>query len=417
MADALEPLVADGVIEEVISRLKSGKEADIYLVQHAGEIVAAKVYKERTARNFHNNAQYLEGRRNRSSRTQRAIDKGSRFGQAAAEEAWKATESDVLHQLYAAGVRVPQPVLFYEGVLLMEAVIDPEGHPAPRLIDAPIQPERAADLYADLRSQAIRILTLDLIHGDLSPYNVLLAWNGPTIIDFPQAVGAAHNQQAEFFFTRDLENIRRFFATLDPTLNTRSGDAWEIWRAYQRRELTPDFVPSGKAQPGPRREFIPGARGGGGGQGPRQRGHGGGGRPGHEGGAPKHEQRGHGGGGRAGHDGGAPKHEQRGHGGGGGRPGHEGGPPSHGHRGHGGPRTGHEGGGPKQEHRSPGGGSPGNDSRGPRHEPRGQSGRPRGHHEPSGSGPGGRPPSGDGQGPGGDDRPRSPGRRRRRRRH
>lgn len=287
MVDPLVQLVGDGVIEEVISRLKSGKEADIYLVQHQGEIVAAKVYKERNARNFHNNAAYKEGRRERNSRTQRAIDKGSKFGQAASEEAWKTAESDALQKLFAAGVRVPQPVLFYEGVLLMEAVIDPQGHPAPRLIDAPIPVERVAEYYADVRSQMVHMLTLDLIHGDLSPYNVLLAWNGPVIIDFPQVIGAAHNQQAEAFFTRDLDNIRNFFGTFEPSLLLRTGDAYEIWRAYQRRELSRDFVPTGRVQPptmaAPGRRGPRGPRTGRGGpapqaespaRGPRQAGHG-----------------------------------------------------------------------------------------------------------------------------------------------
>lgn len=249
MAEPLALLLDDGVIDEVYTRLKTGKEAEIYLVRHAGEVVAAKVYKERNQRNFKNNATYMEGRRVRNTRTQRAIDKGSRFGQASAEQAWKAKESEALHKLHAAGVRVPRPVMFYEGVLLMEAVLDSDGRPAPRLIEAAIPREKAAEWYADLRSQAVKMLCCDLVHGDLSPYNVLAAWNGPTIIDFPQVVGAAHNSQAERFFIRDLENIRRFFAQHDPALHAAAGDAREIWRAFVRRELTPDFVPTGRALP------------------------------------------------------------------------------------------------------------------------------------------------------------------------
>jgi RIO kinase 1 len=249
MNDPLAPLVADGIIDEVLSRLKSGKEADIYLVRHAGEILAAKVYKDRSVRSFQNDAVYKEGRATRNSRTQRAMDKGSRFGREAAEDAWKTRESEALDTLFAAGVRVPKPHLFYEGVLLMEVVVDAEGRPAPRLIDAAIPPERAVELYTDLRQQAIRILMCDLIHGDLSAYNVLFAWNGPTVIDLPQIVGAAHNSQAEFFFRRDLEAIRRFFASIAPTLGARASDATEIWQAYVRRELRPDFVPSGRIEP------------------------------------------------------------------------------------------------------------------------------------------------------------------------
>src|SRR5512145_3471835 len=165
MAEPLALLLDDGVIDEVYTRLKTGKEAEIYLVRHAGEVVAAKVYKERNARNFKNNAAYKEGRRVRNTRTQRAMDKGSRFGQAASEDAWKAKESDALHRLHAAGVRVPRPVIFYEGVLLMEVVVDASGHPAPRLVDAPLAREQAAGIYAELRKQAVGMLACDLVHG------------------------------------------------------------------------------------------------------------------------------------------------------------------------------------------------------------------------------------------------------------
>ena len=247
MHDPLAPLLADGVIEGVVARLKSGKEADIYLVEHAGQVVAAKVYKSRQTRSFRNNAAYKEGRLVRDTRMQRAMDRGSRFGQAASEEAWKAKEAEALHKLHAAGVRVPQPVMYYEGVLLMELVLDAEGRPAPRLVDAHVPADLATAYYADLRQQAVRMLACDLIHGDLSPYNVLLAWNGPTVIDFPQVVGAAHNSQAEHFFHRDLQSIWRFLASADPRLRGAAHDAREIWRAYVRRELTPDFVPTGEA--------------------------------------------------------------------------------------------------------------------------------------------------------------------------
>ncbi len=228
MVDPLEPLLADGVIDEVVARLKSGKEADLWLVRHGAEIVAAKVYKSRQARSFKNNSAYLEGRKVRNSRTQRAMDRGSRFGQAAAEEAWKTKEADALHALHAAGVSVPRPVLFYEGVLLMEVVVDAAGRPAPRLVDARLEREQAAEMYAGLRSQVVKMLCCDLVHGDLSPYNVLLGREGPVIIDFPQVVGAAHNSQAEGFFFRDLANLRHFFEALDPALRAAAGDGREI---------------------------------------------------------------------------------------------------------------------------------------------------------------------------------------------
>ncbi len=248
MLDPLAPLLADGVVDEVLTRLKSGKEADVWLVRHRDEILAAKVYKARQARSFKNDAAYREGRQVRDTRMQRAMDRGSRFGQAAAEEAWKAKESDAMHRLHAAGLRVPRPILFHEGVLLMEVVVDADGRPAPRLVDAGLGREQAAAVYAELRRQAIGMLACDLIHGDLSPYNVLVAWDGPVVIDFPQVVGAAHNSQAERFFLRDLQNIHHFCLALDPALRAAEGDGREIWRAYVRRELTPDFVPTGRAR-------------------------------------------------------------------------------------------------------------------------------------------------------------------------
>jgi RIO kinase 1 len=257
MHDPLAPLLADGVIDEIVSRLKGGKEADVWLVRAGGRTVAAKVYKARQARSFKNDAAYKEGRKVRNTRTQRAMDRGSRFGQAAAEDAWKEKESDALFRLHAAGVRVPRPVLFHEGVLLMEVVVDAHGHPALRLVDARIAREQAAGIYADLRKQAVGMLACGLIHGDLSPYNVLLGAHGPVVIDLPQVVDAAHNSQAEKFFLRDLESIRRFCASLDPALGGE-GDGREIWQAYVRRELTADFVPTGRV-PEPRRAERPAA--------------------------------------------------------------------------------------------------------------------------------------------------------------
>jgi RIO kinase 1 len=157
MLEPLTPLLADGVIDEVVSRLKSGKEADVWLVRHGDEILAAKVYKARHARSFKNDAAYREGRQVRDTRMQRAMDRGTRFGQAAAEEAWKAKESDAMHRLHAAGLRVPRPILFHEGVLLMEVVVDGEGRPAPRLVDAPsTRASGASRRRRSMRSSAAR---------------------------------------------------------------------------------------------------------------------------------------------------------------------------------------------------------------------------------------------------------------------
>jgi RIO kinase 1 len=243
MTDHLDVLLTDGVIDEVLGRLKSGKEANISLVRRGDDVLAAKVYKDRSTRSFKNNADYKEGRKVRNSRTQRAIDGGGRFGRDAAEQAWKSAEADALYKLVGSGVRVPVPVMFYEGVLLMELVKDGEGRPAPRMIDVAIESSAAVGVYADLVAQIIAMLCCDLIHGDLSPYNILAAADGPTIIDFPQVVSAVHSSRAEFFFLRDFDNVVRFVSGFDPTLAVHRHDGRAIWRAYVGRELTREFVP------------------------------------------------------------------------------------------------------------------------------------------------------------------------------
>jgi RIO kinase 1 len=182
----------------------------------------------------------------RNSRSQRAIDRGSRFGQAAAEDAWKSAEVDALYKLHAADVRVPSPVMFLDGVLLMELVLDTHGDAAPRLIDVRLSAEEAARTYDDMITQLVRTLSCDLIHGDLSPYNVLWGAAGPTIIDFPQIVSASHNSRSEFYFLRDARSILGHLARIDGRLHARSGDPAEIWRAYMRRELSPDFRPAAR---------------------------------------------------------------------------------------------------------------------------------------------------------------------------
>jgi RIO kinase 1 len=243
----LEDLLSEGVISEVIARLKSGKEAEVYVVRYGGNVVAAKVYKDRAHRSFKNNADYKEGRAVRNTRSQRAMTRGSSFGKTATEDAWKAAEVDALYKLHAAGVRVPTPVIYLDGVLLMELVLGDDGEAAPRVIDFDLTPEQANAAYKDMLGQLVKMLTCDLIHGDLSPYNVLWGATGPTIIDFPQIISASHNSRSEVFFLRDARNILGHFASVDRSLNARSGDASEIWRTYVRRELTPEYLPSGRA--------------------------------------------------------------------------------------------------------------------------------------------------------------------------
>jgi RIO kinase 1 len=256
MASGLEHLLAEGVISEVLARLQSGKEAEVYVVRFGGKVVAAKVYKDRAQRSFKNNSTYKEGRSVRNSRSQRAIDRGSKFGKSAAEDAWKEAEADALYKLHAAEVRVPTPVLYLDGVLLMELVLDGQGNAARRLIDTDLTVGEANAAYHDMIAQLVRILSCDLIHGDLSPYNVLWGADGPVIIDFPQIVSASHNSSSEQFFLRDADNILGHFARIDRSLMVRQSDPLEIWGAYRRRELTPDFRPSGRPRAA-RPAFVP----------------------------------------------------------------------------------------------------------------------------------------------------------------
>nr|MDQ3370563.1 hypothetical protein [Myxococcota bacterium] len=265
MSDQLDVLIADGIIDEVVGRLKSGKEASISLVRRGDEVMAAKVYKDRATRSFKNNTGYKEGRKVRNSRTQRAMDSGGKFGRDAAEQEWKSAEADALYKLVDTGVRVPTPRLFYEGVLLMDLVRDADGRPAPRLIEITIEREAALGMYADLCAQIISMLCCDLIHGDLSPYNILAAADGPTIIDFPQVISAVHNTRAEYYFLRDFDNVVQFFAGFDPSLAVHTADGRAIWRAYVSRDLTPQFVPPPPPPPratrGPDRRSRPDDRG------------------------------------------------------------------------------------------------------------------------------------------------------------
>ncbi len=250
--ERLQALVDEGVLDAIYNQLKTGKEAEVWLVSHHGEPVAAKLYKEREFRSFKNDAAYREGRTVRNTRTQRAMDKGSKFGREQSEEAWKSAEVDAMFALHAAGVRVPKPVLFYEGTLLMEVIGDAEGRVAPRLVECVIEKDQAEPMYRQLRGEVIKMLSADWIHGDLSEFNILMGVNGPVIIDFPQVITAAKNSRSEQFFRRDLGNLTRFFSAIDPSITQKHGhDADEIWRAYVRRNLHAEFEPRAPRPGGP----------------------------------------------------------------------------------------------------------------------------------------------------------------------
>jgi len=235
----LQPLLEEGVIDGVVRQLMSGKEAMVFVVRSGGETRCAKVYKEAQQRSFRQAVDYTENRRTRSSREARAMAKRTRFGRAAQERAWQSAEVDALHRLAAAGVRVPRPYNFHEGVLVMELVADAEGNAAPRLNDVELSPEEARDFHARLIGEVVRMLCAGVIHGDLSEFNVLAGADGPVIIDLPQAVDAAGNNHAAAMLERDVANLRNFFGRRAPEiLATNYGG--EIWAAYEAGTLRPD---------------------------------------------------------------------------------------------------------------------------------------------------------------------------------
>jgi RIO kinase 1 len=244
MPDSLATLVDYGIIQEVVRPLMSGKEAQVYLVVSEGEVRVAKVYKEAQARTFKHRAEYTEGRKTRNTRDQRAIAKRTRHGRAQDEAAWRSTEVDMIHRLSDAGVRVPQPHQFIDGVLVMELIKDADGNPAPRLGDLSFGPERALEIYDDLIREVVRMLCAGVVHGDLSDFNVLMGAKGPALIDFPQSVDPASNQNARRLLLRDVENLHRFLARLAPEAS-RPPYAQEMWELYQGNRLRPDTKLSG----------------------------------------------------------------------------------------------------------------------------------------------------------------------------
>ncbi len=235
----LQPLVEDGLIDEVISQLMSGKEADVYVVRCGDDIRCAKVYKEVRKRSFKKAALYQEGRKVRNSRRARAMEKGSKFGRGEQEATWQTAEVDALYRLAGAGVRVPEPYGCTDGVLLMELVTDAEGDVAPRLNDVTMDAETALRHHASVMRSVTRMLCAGLVHGDLSEFNVLVDDEGPVIIDLPQAVDAAGNNNAGKMLARDVDNITHYYAQFAPEL-AETQYAKEIWMLYENGELTPD---------------------------------------------------------------------------------------------------------------------------------------------------------------------------------
>jgi len=241
----LQPLIDDGLIDEVISRLMSGKEADVFIVRCGDKIRCAKVYKDVTKRSFKKAAQYQEGRKARSGRQARAMEKGSNYGRRQQEKVWQNAEVDALSRLARAFVRVPETFGCVDGVLLMELITDEAGNVAPRLGDVTMSEEQAIEDYTLMMHYIMLMLCEGIVHGDLSEFNVLVDDSGPVIIDLPQAVNAAANNSAKEMFTRDVNNMRRYYGEFAPAL-LQTQYAKEIWALFEEGNLTPDSILSGE---------------------------------------------------------------------------------------------------------------------------------------------------------------------------
>jgi RIO kinase 1 len=241
----LQSLLDEGLIDSVQRQLMSGMEATVYVVRCGDDTRCAKVYKEATQRSFRQAVDYTENRKVKNTRQARAMAKGTRFGREMQEAAWQSAEVDALYRLAAAGVRVPKPHNFHDGVLLMELVVDAHGDAAPRLNDVHFMPEQALAHHATLIAEVVRMLCAGVVHGDLSEFNILLGADGPVIIDLPQAVDAAGNNHAQRMLQRDVDNLRDFFGRFaPPLLQSRYGE--EIWDLYQRGMLLGNSVLSGQ---------------------------------------------------------------------------------------------------------------------------------------------------------------------------
>ncbi|MEL0658825.1 PA4780 family RIO1-like protein kinase [Psychromonas arctica] len=241
----IQPLVDDGIVDSVLRQLMSGKEATVYVVQCGDEVRCAKVYKEASKRSFKNAVLYNEGRKVRNGRNARAMQKGSKFGREQQEEIWQNTEVDALYKFADAGIRVPTPFGCFGGVLIMELITDADGFAAPRLNDVTMPEEKALIDHAKVMDYVVRMLSVGVIHGDLSEFNVLVDDEGPVIIDLPQAVDAAGNNNAKKMLLRDVNNMTQYYSQFAPSLaSTRYGD--EIWAIFETGELTPKTVLTGK---------------------------------------------------------------------------------------------------------------------------------------------------------------------------
>jgi RIO kinase 1 len=202
-------------IDTELGILKTGKEADVFLVERAvdglpGAVMAAKRYRSEEHRTFHRSTTYVEGRRVRNSRDSRAMAKKSAHGRAVAAGQWANAEWESLQRLWQLGVPVPYPVQIDGTELLME-LITADGEAAPRLARTRPDPVLLASYFEQLREAMLAMATAGIVHGDLSPYNTLAAGDRLVIIDLPQVVDLVANPAGADFLMRDCHNMCSWF--------------------------------------------------------------------------------------------------------------------------------------------------------------------------------------------------------------
>jgi len=237
---ALDAFAQQGWITRIHSVLTSGKEATVYCCRaHPStnrKFLAAKVYREHAAQSYRRNSTYFAGReRTMKARTLRAIERGSEFGHQAMAGMWIWAEYDALRRLAAVRASVPRPYAIGNSAILMEYIGNGE-RPAPRLNGIDLDSLQAAALSEQVVEGIRTLLQAHLVHGDLSPYNILVWKEQAWIIDLPQAVDVRFNPNAFYLLCRDLENVCSFFASCG--VCSLSADlARELWESYQRAEL------------------------------------------------------------------------------------------------------------------------------------------------------------------------------------
>jgi RIO kinase 1 len=233
---ALDALLSEGLVSEVLHVVSTGKEALVYCCSGPEGLIAAKVYKPIRMRAFRDDAGYQMGRGALlASRDRRATARKTEHGRDVQFGAWIEWEYQTLRLLHAAGADVPRPISRSRGAMLMEYVGE-ESAPAPMLSRVSLAPDEAEAAFQRIVANVALWLRNDRVHGDLSPFNILY-WNGsPKVIDFPQAVDARSNRNARELLHRDLDNVCRYFARAGIDADAFAL-AERLWRRYLRAEL------------------------------------------------------------------------------------------------------------------------------------------------------------------------------------